>query len=133
VAYVRILLLADSGFDFAREALMSWCEENRVDYVFGLARNTRLVGERIQAEDEAGRPGEAARRFKDFRYATLDSWSCRRPVVGKAEWTRREANPQFVVISLAKSGAGARPLREDLLRPRRHGKPHQGMQRQPLR
>lgn len=23
---------------------MSWCEENRVEYVFGLARNRRLVG-----------------------------------------------------------------------------------------
>src|SRR6478736_3424614 len=38
---VRILLRAASGF--AREALMAWCEENRVDYVFGLARNSRLV------------------------------------------------------------------------------------------
>jgi hypothetical protein len=36
------LLRANSGF--AREALMSWCEANRVDYVFGLARNQRLVG-----------------------------------------------------------------------------------------
>src|SRR6185437_14435193 len=37
---VRILLRADSGF--AREALMAWCEANRVDYLFGLARNARL-------------------------------------------------------------------------------------------
>ena len=34
--HVRILLRADSGF--AREALMAWCEQNRVDYLFGLAR-----------------------------------------------------------------------------------------------
>ena len=40
---VRILLRADSGF--AREALMAWCEANRVDFVFGLARNARLVEE----------------------------------------------------------------------------------------
>ena len=33
----RILLRADFGF--AREALMAWCEANRVDFVFGLARN----------------------------------------------------------------------------------------------
>jgi hypothetical protein len=38
---VRILLRGDSGF--AREALMAWCEANRVDYLFGLARNDRLV------------------------------------------------------------------------------------------
>ena len=36
----RILLRGDSGF--AREALMAWCEANRVDYLFGLAQ--RAVG-----------------------------------------------------------------------------------------
>src|SRR6476620_8366410 len=40
---VRILLRGDSGF--AREALMAWCENNAIDYLFGLARNTRLVAE----------------------------------------------------------------------------------------
>ena len=40
---MRILLRANSGF--AREALMAWCEKNQVDYVFGLARNDRLVEE----------------------------------------------------------------------------------------
>ena len=34
---VKIVLRADAGF--AREALMLWCEQNRVDFVFGLARN----------------------------------------------------------------------------------------------
>jgi Transposase DDE domain group 1 len=33
---VRIVRRADSGF--TGEALMAWCEANRVDYVFGLAR-----------------------------------------------------------------------------------------------
>src|SRR5438270_154317 len=37
---VRIILRADSGF--AREELMLWCEQNAVDYLFGLARNERL-------------------------------------------------------------------------------------------
>src|SRR5215469_1689878 len=44
---VRILLRADSGF--AREAMMTWCENNGVDYLFGLAKNRRLVGE-IESE-----------------------------------------------------------------------------------
>jgi Transposase DDE domain group 1 len=99
---VRILLRADSGF--AREAIMAWCEANRVDFVFGLARNARLVEELAidlaWAEEEATRTGQSARRFKDFRWSTLDSWSRRRRVVGKAEWTRGEANPRFVVTSL---------------------------------
>lgn len=111
---VRILLRADSGF--AREALMAWCEQNRVDFLFGLARNTRLVEEiaidLAWAEDGATRTGRPARRFRDFRWSTLDSWSRRRRVIGKAEWTRGEANPRFVVTSLKPAEADARSLYE---------------------
>ena len=110
----RILLRADSGF--AREALMAWCEMNQVDFVFGLARNARLVEEisveLLQAEAEASATGKPARRFKDFRYATLDSWSRRRRVVAKAEWTNGEANPRFIVTSLNKAETSARFLYE---------------------
>ncbi|MCW6512805.1 IS1380 family transposase [Lichenifustis flavocetrariae] len=113
---VRILLRADSGF--CRERLMAWCEQHRVDFVFGLARNARLVEEiaveLIQAEDEATRTREPARRFKDFRWSTRDSWSKRRRVIAKAEWTGGEANPRFIVTSLAKAEAGARFLYEDV-------------------
>jgi len=91
----RILLRADSGF--AREALMAWCEGNQVDFVFGLARNARLAAEieaeLLEAEAEATATGKPARRFKDFRYATLDSWSRRRRVIGEAEWTRARPIP----------------------------------------
>ncbi|HEX2136854.1 MAG TPA: IS1380 family transposase [Microvirga sp.] len=111
---VRILLRADSGF--AREALMSWCEQNRVDYVFGLARNPRLVEaiavELLQAEEEAGQTGQPARRYKDFRWSTRESWSRRRRVIAKAEWTQGEANPRFVVTSLKPREGGARDLYE---------------------
>jgi len=110
----RILLRADSGF--AREALMAWCEMNRVDYVFGLARNARLVEEiaveLLQAEAEALATGKPARRFKDFRYSTLDSWSRRRRVVAKAEWTEGEANPRFIVTSLSQAETNGRFLYE---------------------
>ena len=110
----RILLRADFGF--AREALMAWCEMNQVDFVFGLARNARLVEEisveLLQAEAEASATGKPARRFKDFRYATLDSWSRRRRVVAKAEWTNGEANPRFIVTSLNKAETSARFLYE---------------------
>jgi hypothetical protein len=114
--FVRILLRADSGF--AREALMAWCEENHVDYVFGLARNTRLVGsiadELAAAQTEAAKTSRSARRFKDFPWSTLDSWSRRRRVVAKAEWTNGEANPRFIVTSLKRSECGGRQLYEDI-------------------
>jgi hypothetical protein len=113
---VRILLRADSGF--AREPLMAWCEDNRVDYLFGLARNERLTAE-IAAEIEAARvEAEAnrkpARRFRDFTWSTLDSWSRTRRVVGKAEWTGGAANPRFVVTSLKPAQAEARHLYETI-------------------
>ena len=117
---VKILLRADSGF--ARDALMTWCEANRVDYVFGLARNSRLVQhvhiDLAWAEDEAGRTGRPARRFADFRWTTRDSWSRRRRVVAKAEWMpgRGEAgaNPRFIVTSLTAGEVDARTLYERL-------------------
>ena len=111
---VRILLRADSGF--AREALMRWCELNRIDYLFGLARNERLtaaIAAELQEAQQLGeRTGKPARRFKDLTWSTLDSWSRTRRVVAKAEWTGGEANPRFVVTSLSRTEHEARHLYE---------------------
>ncbi len=112
----RILLRADSGF--AREELMAWCEHNKVDYLFGLAKNARLL-QRIEeqmaeAKAEYLRTGKPARRFADFMYTTLKSWSRRRRVVGKAEYLAKGGNPRFVVTSLKPDRAGARKLYEDI-------------------
>ena len=106
---VRIILRADSGF--AREALMAWCEANGVDFIFGLARNVRLTrtigAELVQARDESRATGQPARRFKELTWSTRKSWSCKRRVIAKAEWTKGEANPRFIVTSLtAADGAG---------------------------
>ncbi len=114
---VKIVLRADSGF--AREALMAWCEANKVDYVFGLTRNARLearVGDALAAarrlsEAKAGQP---ARVFRGFLWTTKGSWSRRRRVIGKAEWTRGEANPRFLVTSLKPDAWRARGLYEEL-------------------
>jgi len=113
---VRILLRADSGF--ARDELMAWCEANRIDFLFGLARNARLVGEieteLAEAAEQSEQTGKPARRFKELRYATLKSWSRERRVVAKAEWTGDKANPRFVVTSLEPAEAGARHLYEEI-------------------
>jgi len=114
--HVRIILRADSGF--ARETLMTWCEMNRVDYVFGLARNERLEeilsDSMVEATRECVATGKAARVFKDFRYRTLDSWSADRRVIGKAEHTLQGPNPRFVVTSIRPGKMAARPLYEEL-------------------
>jgi hypothetical protein len=111
---VRIVLRADSGF--AREELMAWCEANGVDFLFGLAKNDRLIAEIKSELDRAAaksrRTGKPERRFKDFKWTTRSSWSRRRRVVAKAEWTQGEANPRFVVTSLARAACKARHLYE---------------------
>jgi len=113
---VRILVRADSGF--ARESLMAWCEANGVHYVFGLARNGRLAaeieGQMERARGESQRTGQPARRFKDFQYTTRESWSRRRRVIGKAEWTQGEANPRFIVTSLGRAEVEGRHLYEKI-------------------
>ena len=113
---VRILLRADSGF--ARDGLMTWCETNGVDFLFGLAKNRRLVeeikSELAQAAEQSQKTGKPARRFKDFAWRTRDSWSHERRVVAKAEWTEGKANPRFVVTSLAREEHEARHLYEKL-------------------
>ncbi|TIS84941.1 transposase, partial [Mesorhizobium sp.] len=58
--------------------------------------------------------GQAARVFSDFLWSTLDSWSRRRRVVAKAEWTTLGANPRFIVTSLKPERWAARALYEDL-------------------
>ena len=112
----RILLRADSGF--ARDELMAWCEANGIDFVFGLQKNERLIamieGELAQAEAKSRRTGQPERRFKSFMWTTRTSWSRSRRVVAKAEWTRSEANPRFVVTSLRRNAHEARHLYEDI-------------------
>jgi hypothetical protein len=113
---VRIVLRADSGF--AREALMSWCEANGIDFLFGLAKNARLVAEITaelgEAEEDSKATRQSARRFKEFAWSTRDSWSRQRRVVAKAEWTEGAANPRFVVTSLSSEGAEPQRLYEEI-------------------
>ena len=118
---VKIILRADSGF--ARDALMSWCEENGVDYVFGLARNKRLSAhiapQMDEAREECTRTGKPARRFAGFEWRTRDSWSRARRVIAKAEWLpgaedEAKANARFIVTSLTAEAFEAQTLYEDV-------------------
>src|SRR5438105_4468237 len=113
---------ADAGF--AGWARMACGEANAVDFLFGLARNTRLV-EEIKAELAAAaelgqQTGKPTRRFRDFTWQTRDSWSRQRRIVAKAEWLpgatpgTGEANPRFVVTSLSREEHEARHLYEKL-------------------
>jgi DDE family transposase len=112
---VRIILRADSGF--CRDALMSWCEVNAVNFVFGLARNSRLetllAPQLQQAAADFARTKQRARIFTEFQYATNDSWSRSRRVIGKAEHIEDKSNPRFVVTSLSAEEWAPQQLYED--------------------
>jgi hypothetical protein len=111
---VKIILRGDSGF--CREHLMRWCEDNGVDYLFGLPKNQRLLrilGKELhEAQQQFQQTGQPARVFKDFTYRTRKSWTRERRVVGKAEHLAKGANPRFVVTTLSVVECEPQPLYE---------------------
>jgi Transposase DDE domain group 1 len=111
---IKIILRADSGF--CRDDLMSWCENNQVDYAFGLARNEKLQTiiepQMEKASTTHARTAKPARVFAEFRYRTRESWSAERRVVAKAEQLEGKKNPRFVVTSLPAKQWPARRLYE---------------------
>ena len=114
---VEIILRGDSGF--CSDDLMTWCEQNRVDFVVGMARNPRLQGIVADALAEAKQQFEAtqkpARVFVEFEHETLSgSWSKKRRVVAKAEHIDGKSNPRFVVTSLDSESWERRKLYEEL-------------------
>ena len=114
---VRITLRGDSGF--CRDELMSWCEDHRIEYVFGFARNQRLRSLVADALDQAARQWEQthqpARVFVEFLYETVSgSWSRPRRVVAKAEHIDGKENPRYVVTSLSAAAWPAQKLYEEL-------------------
>ncbi|HZD08806.1 MAG TPA: IS1380 family transposase, partial [Candidatus Limnocylindrales bacterium] len=117
---VKIILRGDSGF--CRDELMSWCEEQGVDYVLGLARNQRLrriIGGALwEAQQQWEQTGQTARVFSEFRYQAKKTkrggWRGERRVVAKAEHLEGKENPRFVVTSLSQAEWATQALYEEL-------------------
>jgi hypothetical protein len=103
---IEIIIRGDSGF--CREETMQWCEEHDVGYIFGLAKNARLIGmiaedmERVKQQSEESK--EAVRYFKEFSYQTLKTWIRPRRVISKVEHLTQGSNPRFIVTNLEQEG-----------------------------
>lgn len=114
--HARILVRGDSGF--CREELMAWCEAHGVQYVLGLARNARLLAllepALVRARERACLCGGRTREFAELTYRTLESWSCERRVVGKAEILGEKDNPRFIVTNVEVGDHAAAPLYEEV-------------------
>jgi hypothetical protein len=83
--------------------MLRWCEQHGVDYIVGMAKNSRLLalaGELMQsAEEQHQSTGQKQRLFGWLDYAA-GSWDRERRVIAKAEHSAQGANPRFVVTSL---------------------------------
>ena len=98
---------------------MTWCEQNRVGYVLGMARNQRLerliAGSLSEAKQQFESTQQPARVFVEFEHETLSgSWSQKRRVVAKAEYIDGKSNPRFIVTSLDAESWEKRKLYEVL-------------------
>lgn len=113
---VKIILRGDSGF--CREDIMVWCEENKVDFVLGLAKNERLKKkikeDLVYAKLMYTTSGRASRIYDDFFYKTRRSWNRSRRVISKAEHLQKGSNPRYVVTSLSHEEADAAFLYENI-------------------
>jgi hypothetical protein len=100
---VDILIRGDSHY--ARPEAMTWCEHNRVGYMFGLAGNPVLLAKIADLAEDAAvsrAQGEAekVRRFGAFRYAAK-SWQVARRVVARVEASPQGSDSRFIVTNLA--------------------------------
>lgn len=109
----RIIFRGDSHY--GRPEAMAWCEDNGVDYIFGLAGNTVLNALAATVADdlkvrraEAG--AERMRAFTAFTYAAT-SWKRERSVVARLDATIRGFDARYLVTSLE---GEARSLYEDI-------------------
>jgi hypothetical protein len=100
---VDILVRGDSHY--GRHEAMSWCERERVAYLFGLAGNPVLLG-RVAALAEAAAlervegGADKVRRFGEFAYAAK-TWAAERRVIARVEASDKGTDSRFVVTNLA--------------------------------
>ena len=98
---VQIIFRGDSGF--CRPKMLTWCEKHGVDYIVGLAKNNRLREMSKNLEAEAKHTFTATKKkqrlFSRMEYAA-NSWTVKRSVIAKAEYTEKGSNPRFIVTTL---------------------------------
>ena len=94
---------------YGRPEVMTWCEANMVDYIFGLPGNVvlnRLLEE--AADDVRVRRAEAQapvlRRYAEVRYGAK-SWGCQRRVSARIEASTMGLDIRCVVTSLETGSA----------------------------
>src|ERR1700675_3259863 len=100
--WTRITIRGDGHY--GRPEVMEWCEENGIEFIFGLPGNavlSRLV--EVAADDVRVRRAEAeapiVRRYTETRYGAK-SWDCERRVAARIEASTQGLDIRFVVTNL---------------------------------
>lgn len=98
---VKIIFRADSGF--CRQKILNWCDRSHVQYVVGLARNSRLHALVADVEDEMKAAYDQTpvkqRRFLELTYGAR-TWKRTRRCVARLEYSSQGTNPRFVVTNI---------------------------------
>lgn len=98
---VKIIIRADSGF--CRWKMLHWCDWASVDYIIGVAKNSRLEALSASSMEVAktafAATGQKQRHFEWIDYAAA-TWDRQRRVIAKAEYSTKGENPRYVVTSL---------------------------------
>jgi hypothetical protein len=104
---VRIRLRGDSHY--ACPEVMSWCEAEAIEYIFGLAGTAPLAAQvqtlegrtaaRYAARRTAEPPKFKLRRYMDFR-GGAKSWNCQRRIVARVEAGPDGVDTRYIVTNL---------------------------------
>jgi hypothetical protein len=109
---VKIMFRADGAFSV--EALMGWCERHHVEYVIGLASNSRLLSNLEQEQRDmaaaSAATSEPERTYRDLEYRTVDSWSRTRRVAAKVEHLPGDVGETVSVQKVAEMARQAESL-----------------------
>lgn len=100
---VEILIRGDSHY--GRPEAMSWCERNRVGYIFALAGNPVLLAKVSDLGEDAAlerveRAVDKVRRYREFVYAAR-TWHTERRVIARIEASAKGSDSRFIVTNLA--------------------------------
>jgi Transposase DDE domain group 1 len=93
---------------YGRHEAMAWCEQNGVQYVFGLERNAALAA-LVQADIDAveirwaNAGTDVVRDYAETLYAA-GTWSLRRRVVARIEATYQGLDTRYVVTNIGHCG-----------------------------
>jgi hypothetical protein len=100
----KIDILVRGDGHYGRPEAMSWCERNRVGYLFGLAGNKVLLGRVAGLAEQVALVrieggADKVRRFSEFTYAAK-TWGVERRVIARVEASDRGTDSRFIVTNL---------------------------------